>query len=215
MNEFSKYSVYKGFWKCRDLEIQMLWTRLTLLGAFMALTYTGYGVLILKAVDGIKHWEVFNLLAIGACCFGAVFAYLWVATAKGSKFWYEQYETALKLFQKDNRELFEKTNGDDLILSYLDFDNPRMEAERPKVDGTITTTNGGSFSVSKIPIVLGQVSLLAWSCIAVAHVWCLFAGRDYMRLMINGLCMNIAMILILGTAFVLAMVGKRIKSSFV
>ena len=35
-------AIYNLLWDCRDLEIKMLWSRLTLLGAFMALTYTGY-----------------------------------------------------------------------------------------------------------------------------------------------------------------------------
>lgn len=67
-----------GFLKCRDLEIQMLRTRHTLFGVFMALTYTGYGVLILKAVDGmvgIKHWEVFK----GLCMNIAMILILWMA----------------------------------------------------------------------------------------------------------------------------------------
>ena len=108
-------STYKGFWKCRDLEIQMLWTRLTMLGTFMALTYTGYGVLLMKIGDKMPLWNVFHLLAIGMGCFGMLFSTLWILMAKGSKAWYEQYEAALKYFQKVNKDLFEKDADGDSI----------------------------------------------------------------------------------------------------
>ena len=53
-------AIYDGLWNRRDLEIQMLWTRLTLLGAFMALTYTGYGVLIIKT-HAIRRDELLEI----------------------------------------------------------------------------------------------------------------------------------------------------------
>ena len=70
-------SIYKGFWKCRDLEIQMLWTRLTLLGAFMALTYTGYGVLLMKIIDDkSRNWNVFSAGSWDGMFWNDVFRFL-------------------------------------------------------------------------------------------------------------------------------------------
>ena len=118
------HEIYKSLWTCRDLEIKMLWTRLTLLGAFMGLTYAGYGALILQSLDGVRNWEVFNLVAIGASAFGFLFSILWTTTAKGSKAWFERYEAMLAYFQKTYKEhgLFESVSDEELILSYLDFD---------------------------------------------------------------------------------------------
>jgi hypothetical protein len=214
MEKIERRSIYEGFWRCRDLEIQMLWTRLTLLGAFMALTYTGYGVFLMKIGDKMPNWNVFNLLAVGIGCFGLLFSTLWILMAKGSKAWFEQYEAVLKYFQKENADLFEKSDDGDLILSYLDFKNPKIQAEREPIDSSLFTQRAGRFSVSKIPIVMGQVSLVGWGCIVVIHFWCLFAGKEYMRLMVDNLGIKIACVAVMATCFAIATVCHKSRSGF-
>lgn len=181
-------SVYSCLWKCRDLEISMLWTRLTLLGAFMGLTYAGYGALILKGLDGVRNWEVFNLAAIGASAFGFLFSILWTTTAKGSKAWFERYEAMLAYFQKTYREhdLFENVPDEELILSYLDFDKRCIRRHLQTVDSNLLSQHAGAYSVSKIPIVMGQVSMLAWGAIGLAHFVACVAGRSCVRIFVQG-----------------------------
>ena len=181
-------SVYSCLWQCRDLEIQMLWTRLTLLGAFMGLTYAGYGALILKGLDGVRNWEVFNLAAIGASAFGFLFSILWTTTAKGSKAWFERYEAMLAYFQKTYKEhgLFEHVPDEDLILSYLDFDKRCIRRHLQPVDSNLLSQHAGAYSVSKIPIVMGQVSMLAWGAIGLAHFVACVAGRSCVRIFVQG-----------------------------
>lgn len=181
-------SVYSCLWKCRDLEISMLWTRLTLLGAFMGLTYAGYGALILKGLDGVRNWEVFNLAAIGASAFGFLFSILWTTTAKGSKAWFERYEAMLAYFQKTYREhgLFESVPDEELILSYLDFDKRCIRRHLQPVDSNLLSQHAGAYSVSKIPIVMGQVSMLAWGVIGLAHFVACVAGRSSVRIFVQG-----------------------------
>lgn len=207
-------SIYKGFWKCRDLEIQMLWTRLTMLGAFMVLTYTGYGVLLMKLGDKMPNWNVFNLLAVGMGCFGMVFSTLWILMAKGSKAWFEQYEAALKYFQNENKDLFEKNSARDLILSYLDFKNSKIQDERDPVDCSLFTQRAGRFSVSKIPIVMGQVSLVGWGLVVAIHFWCLFAGREYMKLMVDNLAIKIVCVAVMLTLFSISTICRKSRSGF-
>lgn len=209
-----KYAIYKGFWKCRDLEIQMLWTRLTLLGAFMALTYTGYGVLLMKIGDKMPSWNVFNLLAVGMGCFGMLFSTLWILMAKGSKAWFEQYEAALKYFQEENKDLFERSTSGDLILSYVDFDNHKIRDKRGPIDSSLFTQRAGRFSVSKIPIVMGQVSLIGWGCVVVGHFWCLFAGKEYMKLMIDHLGIKMVCVAVMATCFAIATICHKSRSGF-
>lgn len=207
-------SIYKGFWKCRDLEIEMLWTRLTMLGAFMVLTYTGYGVLLMKLGDHMPNWTVFNLLAVGMGCLGMLFSTLWILMAKGSKAWFEQYEAALKYFQKENEDLFEKNSTGDLILSYLDFKNSRIQDERDPVDGSLFTQMAGRFSVSKIPIVMGQVSLVGWGLVVSIHFWCLFAGRPYMKLIVDNLAIKIVCVAMMLTLFSISTICRKSRSGF-
>lgn len=186
--QISISKTYSYLWSCRDLEIQMLWTRLTLLGAFMALTYAGYGALILKGLDGIKNWEVFNLAAMGASAFGLLFAVLWTTTAKGSKAWFERYEAMLAYFQETYKDLgvFEKLADEELILSYLDYDKRCLVKRLRPVDSNLFSQHAGAYSVSKIPIVMGQVSMLAWSVIGFAHFAACVAGRSSVRVFVQG-----------------------------
>ena len=213
MELIDRCAIYKGFWKCRDLEIQMLWTRLTMLGTFMALTYTGYGVLLMKIGDTM-NWNVFNLLAVGMGCFGMLFSTLWILMAKGSKAWFEQYEAVLKYFQKENKDLFETNATGDLILSYLDFKNSKIQTERESVDSSLFTQKAGRFSVSKIPIVMGQVSLIGWGCVVAGHFWCLFAGKEYMKLMVEHLGIKIVCVAVMATCFAIATICHKSRSGF-
>ena len=209
-------SVYSCLWKCRDLEISMLWTRLTLLGAFMGLTYAGYGALILKGLDGIKNWEVFNLAAIGASAFGFLFSILWTTTAKGSKAWFERYEAMLAYFQKTYREhgLFESVPDEELILSYLDFDKRCIRRHLQPVDSNLLSQHAGAYSVSKIPIVMGQVSMLAWGVIGLAHFVACIAGRSSVRVFVQGNNPHVlALLMIVAVAVVSVVICRCVGSS--
>ena len=209
-------SVYSCLWQCRDLEIQMLWTRLTLLGAFMGLTYAGYGALILKGLDDIKNWEVFNLVAIGASAFGFLFSILWTTTAKGSKAWFERYEAMLAYFQKTYREhgLFESVPDEELILSYLDFDKRCIRRHLQPVDSNLLSQHAGAYSVSKIPIVMGQVSMLAWCIIVLAHFVVCVAGRSSVRVFVQGNNPHVlALLMIVAVAVVSVVICRCVGSS--
>ena len=209
-------SVYSCLWKCRDLEISMLWTRLTLLGAFMGLTYAGYGALILKGLDGIKNWEVFNLAAIGASAFGFLFSILWTTTAKGSKAWFERYEAMLAYFQKTYKEhgFFESVPNEELILSYLDFDKRCIRRHLQPVDSNLLSQHAGAYSVSKIPIVMGQVSMLSWGVIGLAHFVACVAGRSSVRIFVQGSNPHVlALLMIVAVAVVSTMICWCVESS--
>ena len=175
--------VYACLWKCRDLEINMLWTRLTLVGTFMALTYAGYGTLILKGLDGIKNWDAFNLAAVGASVFGLIFAVLWTATAKGSKAWFERYEAMLGHFQETYKELglFTQMGDEEQVLSYLDFNKRWVLRRTQPVDSNLLSSHAGGYSVSKIPIVMGQLSIVAWGGIGGIHLAVLIFDTEGVR----------------------------------
>ena len=209
-------SVYSCLWKCRDLEISMLWTRLTLLGAFMGLTYAGYGALILKGLDGVRNWEVFNLVAIGASAFGFLFSILWTTTAKGSKAWFERYEAMLSYFQETYKDLglFEKVANEELILSYLDYNKRCIRKRLQPVDSNLFSQNAGAYSVSKIPIVMGQVSMVAWCVIGLAHFVACVAGRSCVRIFVQGNNPHVlALLLIVAVAIVSVVICWCVESS--
>ncbi len=204
-------AIYDGLWNRRDLEIQMLWTRLTLLGAFMALTYTGYGVLIIKVMDGVKHWEVFNLLAIAAGCFGVIFSVLWITMAKGSKGWFERYEAMIERFHREHRNRF-KAKGGKSLLPYLDCGCSNLKFFLEPIDSSLFTQCAGRFSVSKIPIVMGQVSLGGWGLVIAGHFGCLFVNMEYVRLVVENLSVNIGCICVLGLCLAVSVICTKVVS---
>lgn len=199
IDKISPAKVYSCLWKCRDLEIGMLWTRLTLVGTFMALTYAGYGALILKGLDGIKNWEVFNLSAVGASVFGLLFAVLWTATAKGSKAWFERYEAMLAHFQATYKDLglFEQVADEEQVLSYLDFNKRCIVRRTQLVDSNLFSQNAGAYSVSKIPIVMGQLSIFAWVGIGLLHSIVLAIGRPAVSCLIKNHAFYIACLILI------------------
>ncbi len=205
-------AVYKGLWKCRDLEINMLWTRLTLLGTFMALTYTGYGVLVIKIVDGVRHWELFNLLAVSAGCLGTIFSVFWIVTAKGSKGWFERYESMIKFFQHTHKEELKDADGNSL-LSYLDYGSSELKPFLAPVDSSLFTQYSGRYSVSKIPIVMGQLSLFGWGAIIGGHTLCLLMGREYMRSVVENLGFKIVYCAVMMLCLVVFVICQRVRSS--
>ena len=205
-------AVYEGLWNRRNLEIKMLWTRLTMLGTFMALTYTGYGVLIIKMVDGFKHWEVFNLLGITAGCFGTIFSVLWITMAKGSKGWFERYEAMIERFHCEFGDEFNAVGGKSL-LPYLDHKYSELKPFLEPIDSCLFTQCAGRFSVSKIPIVMGQVSMLGWGVVIAGHFWCLLVGRQYMRLMVENLSVNIGCVCVIGIGLAVSVICHEVRSS--
>ena len=106
--------IYERLWECRDFELSTLWQRSVFLGAFMLAAYAGYGVLILNAIGTAKgvKWTLLNLMAMGVCWLGVVLAALWIMMLKGSKTWYEIYETAIDDFGKKYPMAFQKIPHD-------------------------------------------------------------------------------------------------------
>lgn len=171
--------VYETLWKCRDFELSTLWQRSAMLGVFMVATYTGYGALLLNAFEhgcSVK-WPLFNLLAIGVCCFGMVFSALWIMMLKGSKRWYERCEAALSGFQGEAGDsLFEDSARTNAAFGVFYSSATENALKGWKVDESLLSTSGGRFSVSRTAIAIGQVSFVGWLFLSFAHATVLEIG---------------------------------------
>lgn len=175
--------VYNRLWASRDFELTTFWQRSIFLGAFLTLSYTGYGALCLKFLKPESvgaFWQTGNLFAIGIACFGMILSALWILMAKGSKAWYEWQETAISAFVHDiaPRSAFE----DEYVQEVAAFKIGWTEAFRKRweiigKDTHYFSSNGGPFSVSKITICIGQLSLIGWSIVGVGHLALLVLSR--------------------------------------
>lgn len=163
-------------------------------------TYAGYGALILNAPDnGLSRGGFFfNGLAVGTCCFGMLFSMLWILMLKGSKCWYEICESALNAFWDGKLEGVDSASVNVFDI-FLSKEVKAVFDKNHKFSGDLSSPNGGPYSVSRVAIAIGQVSLLGWVILAVCHVgvmaWqCWSAGSLLPRLLVA----VVAIVLFLG-----------------
>lgn len=188
--KISKEEFYKSLWRCRDFEIQNLWQRSIFLTAFMLLSYTGYGAVLLKMVelattpyslpvkgslDGLVQSIEFksvsenvdclfflNIVALAICFLGMLFSILWILMGKASKGWYEVYEKAICAFERNPKYTkFHDLGG----FNYVEMSN----FEKVKLNDCILSLKAGAYSPSKINIAIGQISFFSWIVLFLLH----------------------------------------------
>lgn len=144
------------FYKCRDFELSHLWQRSIFLSAFIVLLFTGYGFIVIKILDSTRDITslYLHLIACSIAFVGSIFSVLWITMAKGSKYWYEIYESLISDIERE-----------------LDIPkNFRMGYSQKKVNDNIFSTDGGRFSVSRINVLIGQLIFVLWSFILFIHI---------------------------------------------
>ena len=152
--------ILDNLYRCRDIEINNLWQKGIFLGPFLALCFTGYGVLLFSMIKECKEEVLFkyNLLCFAICFVSVIFSILWIYMFKGSKIHYEIYERAITDFEKNQLQLEEK-----YVMGKLSKDNIQ-------IDKNPLTMVGGGFSPSKINIAIGQLCLFLWIIIIISQL---------------------------------------------
>ena len=158
-----KHDVYwklrESFYRCRDFEINNLWQKSVLLTAFLVLSFTVYANLIPKLFFGSvsKNNIIIHEICCGLSLIGIVFAIVWIMMAKGSKAWYEIYESAICEIEKEKQ-----------IHIPQKYVMGNRGSEKP-IDGNIFSNNAGNYSPSKLNIFIGRFFLIIWSVIFIIH----------------------------------------------
>lgn len=167
--------LYEQYWRCRDFEIKNLWQRSIFLGAFLILCFTGYGAFLGKAFWGENNnlcffdessWKCHSI-AMCLTILGFLFSWLWICLAKASKAWVEVYENAISAIERI------MTNASDLNkYASFQYDNLPSYPQKglPLFDTYIYSTNGGSFSPSRINILIGQIALCVMGTLLYTHL---------------------------------------------
>ena len=207
MEHISYKDIYERAWQCRDFELRNFWQRSAILGTFMVLTYAGYGALCLALFNleeplSTNRWLLFNGFAVGIALFGALFSALWILMAKGSKAWFEWHEAAINTLQETLPSgAFEHQEVRDFaafrVMKQPAFIRYWHESGR---NTCYLSSNNGPFSVSRIIICLGQISLIGWGAIAVGHFICLIIGQARMMDLLtrNAACLAFILLFVVG-----------------
>lgn len=167
MKKITSKDVYSSLWRCRDFELSHLWQRSIFLTTFLVMSFTGYGSILLRVCEYVTDdnkcipFCILNIAGLCIALLGIVLSALWIMMGKGSKAWYEKYENAL--YHIERNEKYSKA----IVANDMD-DEMLMHGSLPAanpLDTSLFTTNAGRFSVSRINIAIGQVSIVVW-CLA-------------------------------------------------
>lgn len=185
--------VYDELWRGRDFEISHLWQRSVFLAVFMIAIAGAYGTVLMKVVFPDKptstekefccienadtNSENTNdddkpiatksqqQVLISLTCLGSIFSMLWCMMSKGSKYWTERYEAGISYFTDGDyaKELkgFDKT---------IPLHGSLPSVESGKLSDNILSPLAGRYSVSKVNITIGIVSLFAWGILCSYHL---------------------------------------------
>ena len=118
--------------------------------------------------------ECFHGICLGLAGLGIVFSQLWIMMAKGSKRWQEKFEESIAFFYKEKtgikvkKELF----GEEITQLILNESIPYFGKLHDKaINNSLVSTKGGEYSVSRINIIVGQVTCIAWMVLAGIHFY--------------------------------------------
>lgn len=183
---------WKMSWEKRDFELSHLWQRSIFITTFIVLVYTGYGAIWLNVLKSYTNsnqiiinitkensdnemssstnkdyqynsnnsnlFMITNLISIFIAILGYTLSLLYIMMGKGSKFWYECYEGLINNIEhkKSENKFYVQSAG-----KYIG---------KNKVNNSLLKRVAGRYSVSRINIILGQISALLWIIILFVHV---------------------------------------------
>ena len=173
-DRFTLKYAYEELWRCRDFELKHLWQRSVFLGTFLLAAFAGYGHFILQWCEHAHTFSLKdNLTGFAVAFVGLVLSLLWIMLAKGSKAWYERYESAIYHFSEladisvDMKQELYDTGVENVIgFAYGESFNKYSAP----VSSWPWNTKGGAFSPSKINIAIGHLAACIWLVAIVFHV---------------------------------------------
>lgn len=157
--------LWDRFYQLRDVEIQNLWQRTSIFAGFIGLLFAGYGYIFLGSSTSdltVKHaWSC------GIAILAIIFSIFWIALAKGAKAWIGVHERKICEIEAEE-ELGIPAR---FCMGELSYPGGKKEP-----NNNLLSMRPGTFSVSKLNILLGQVLLICWSLIGLVHAM-LFVGQ--------------------------------------
>ncbi len=187
----------KEFYKIRKFEIQNLWQRSIFLITFIVILITGYANLIEKLLLERDKWltnsDFSDIYTHVICCIlailGFIFSSIWIMMAKGSKAWYEIYEKRICQIEKELQVRAEY----------------KMQPGAPwTLDNSFLSTAPGTYSVSRINIMLGQILLFIFWGASCIHIGCIIG------LILTDTC-YVILVIILAILILVFITGRFLK----
>ena len=177
MTQEKMEKIWEQLHESRRLEVQNIWTRSVFLAAFITLALTGYGVFFGMVFLENGKWQTVcdgspvHLVGLFLGVTILLLGFLWIAMAKGSKYWSEIYEQKINLL-----EMQYLNNFDERQFRYLEENKILCPNEEMLENGNHLIPDGGCLSLkasprspSRINIILGIFMMMIGSCIILWH----------------------------------------------
>ena len=168
--------MYMRICACRDFEISHVWQRAIFLTAFLLGCFTAYGSvcsLFMNESNAFVYSGYVNSDAFGVSLVGVVVSLFLIMMAKGSKAWYELYESAIGAFAvkypagcDTNAVELSQYKWRKLIIEAHGIDDKIKEEARSRC---IFAPIGGAYSVSRINIGIGILAFIVWVVLSFVH----------------------------------------------
>lgn len=172
-NKITPIHIYESLWRCRDFELSHLWQRSIFLTAFIVLSYTGYGFVLMRICDCLFNkcstgfgFNYLNIIGFIIALSGITLSVFWIMMGKGSKAWYEKYESALYMIERDKRFITTKVKK----LDKLELIHGNLPIDESIINENLFSTRGANYSPSRINILIGQFSAIIFSIAYISQV---------------------------------------------
>lgn len=168
-DRLSLKEIRETLYRCRDFELTLLWQRSLFLFGFLSLSFTGYGVLAVQAVNGKNLLYIYEYM-FGIALFGIILSIIWIYMVKGSKAWFEVYEDVVCSIEKETNPYPKYRMG------------VYAENRRNDFGNSFWNNQAGAYSPSKVNIMIGWIMFCIWSVcetISVYNVLTVYSKNDF------------------------------------
>jgi len=180
----SAKDIYDRMWRCRDFEIRLVWTRATFMTAFLFGCFVAYGNVASRLWCHNRYLWQSQLNGVAACVAAIAFSLsvMWIAMAKGSKAWYEVYESAIKAFGK-------LSSISDASINHVVAGDWWCSPGYEQKSFSWWRFKGDAISVSRVIIAIGYLFAGVSFGVAIFHLFCtlgwgasVFLGKSHLVL---------------------------------
>lgn len=163
--KFSDKDLYQQLWDGRNFELSHFWQRAAFLASIFVVFIAAYGQIVFRMFfpDCERNpTDSQHFFAWGLTFLCLIFSMLWIMMFKGSKLWYERYEYSIN-------EIFWEQKLFGNITNEKPYHGKLKSPPQDKISYSLFSTKAGRYSVSKINIAIGIVSMFVFSLLNALH----------------------------------------------
>jgi hypothetical protein len=158
------FDLYKLIVETRNFEIEYFWKRALFFWGTLTIILVGYFKI------GKEQEYYLSFISFG----GFIYTLIFSLSIRGSKFWQENWEQKVVLFQNELKKIYPE------LKSYFDiFGIPLHSIIKEKEHGSFSLFRSYRFSVSKLVLILSDITLLFTFLLLIRDSITLFSNGNW------------------------------------